>query len=285
MTAASSDPGGAETRGAYGIRLVGLEDASGLLVAADPSWPHLELTTRVGSSEAEAETVTGDHALLKLRNGGEIRVDREAGRAEFVVPEPLGAADLVHPYLAPAAAVVARWVGRQAFHGGAFMVDGGVWALLGDREAGKSSTLAWLAAHGVPILCDDMLISADGLTFAGPRALDLREEPARRLGVGEYIGVVGARERWRMVLPALPERLPLAGFVYLAWSDELALGEVSPGERLARLFVHAGLRLPPVHPEALLDLVALPAFELGRPHGWDSLSRAGELLLGSLARG
>ncbi len=284
MAAARSDPGGAELRGAYGIRIAGLEGASELLVAAHRSWPRLRLTTSIGMSEAETEAVTGDHALLKLRNGGEIRLDRVAGLAEVVTPDPLGAADLVHPYLAPAAAVVARWVGRQSFHGGAFVVDGGVWALLGDRETGKSSTLAWLAAQGVAIVCDDMLICADGLTFVGPRALDLREEPAKRLGVGEYIGVVGARERWRLLLPAVPERLPLRGFVYLAWADGLTLGEVSPGERLARLFVHAGLRLPPVHPEALLDLVALPAFELGRPHGWGSLRRAGELLLGSLAR-
>jgi hypothetical protein len=276
-------PGTPSTRGAYGIRLAGLEAARGLLVAAEPHWPRLELVTTIGSSQADAETVDDDRALLKLRNGGEIRVDRAAGRAEFVVPGPIGPAELVHPYLAPAAAVVARWSGRESFHGGAFVVDGGVWALLGDREAGKSTTLAWLAANETPIVCDDMLICGDGLAFAGPRALDLRQGPAARLGIGEYIGVIGARERWRFVLPAVSEHLPLRGFVYLAWAGELAISEVAPGERLARIFSNSGLRLPPLRPEVLLDLVTLPAFELGRPHGWESLSRAGELLLRTLS--
>ena len=283
MASETGIPGPADACGAYGIRIAGLENAGEFLVPAEPDWPGLELVTTIGSSEAEAETVGDDHALLKLRNGGEIRVDRLAGRAEFVVPEPLGPAELVHPYLAPAAAVVARWSGRESFHGGAFVVDGGVWALLGDREAGKSTTLAWLAANELPIVCDDMLIYEGGSTFAGPRALDLRQEPASRLGIGEYIGIVGARERWRFVLPQVAERLPLRGFVYLAWADELAITEVAPGDRLARLFVHAGLRLPPIRPEVVLDLVTLPAFELGRPHGWDSLSGAGELLLRTLA--
>lgn len=282
MAAETGAPGTANAHGAYGIRILGLETARKFLVPAEPHWPRLQLVTTIGSSEADVETFNDDRALLKLRNGGEIRVDRVAGRAEFVVPEPLGPAELVHPYLAPVAAVVARWSGRESFHGGAFVVDGGVWALLGDREAGKSTTLAWLAANGTPIVCDDMLIFAEGLTFVGPRALDLREGPAARLGIGEYIGVVGARERWRFVLPEVAERLPLRGFVYLAWADELALSEVAPGERLARIFTHAGLRLPPLRPEVLLDLVALPAFELGRPHDWDSLSAAGELLLRTL---
>jgi hypothetical protein len=285
MAAETGISGTGNAHGAYGIRIAGLDAAREFLVPAERDWPRLELVTTIGSSEADAETVGDDRALLKLRNGGEIRVDRVAGRAEFVVPEPLGPAELVHPYLAPAAAVVARWSGRESFHGGAFVVDGGVWALLGEREAGKSTTLAWLAANELPIVCDDMLIYADGLAFAGPRALDLRKGPAARLGIGEYIGLVGARERWRFVLPQVSEQLPLRGFVYLTWADELAISEIAPGERLARIFTHAGLRLPPLRPEVVLDLVTLPAFELGRPHGWDSLSGAGELLLRTLSGG
>ena len=43
----------------------------------------------------------------------------------------------------------------------------------------------------------------------------------RRLGVGTPMGKVGARERWRMALDPVPSRLPLRGFVEVAWGEGL----------------------------------------------------------------
>ena len=54
-------------------------------------------------------------------------------------------ARIVHPYLAPVALIMARWLGREGMHGGGVVADGGVWAVLGHKTAGKSTTLASMA--------------------------------------------------------------------------------------------------------------------------------------------
>ena len=266
--------------GAYGIRLSGLEEAAELLLEVPADAPAYELAAEIGHATADGEEVGERRARLRLRSGGEIAIDRDAGRMLFRVPHPVRQHELVHPYLAPAAAVVGRWAGRESMHAGAYAVGGSVWGVVGEREAGKSSTLAWLAAReGVEILSDDMLI-LDGLSpLPGPRSVDLREDAAERLGVGEAIGVTGARPRWRVQLPAAAAGRPLSGWVFLAWGDDVALRPLPASERIPRLAAQRGLRLPPVRPDALLELASLPAYELTRPRDWSSLPAAAERLV------
>jgi hypothetical protein len=268
--------------GAYGLRLEGAEAAASLFVTAPRSWPAFRLRSRIGTAAPGGEHVSDDHARLLLRSGGEIEIDRRTADVLFTVPEEIGPQALVHPYLAPAAAVIARWLGRESFHGGAFVADGRVWGTLGERESGKSSLLAWLALRGETVVCDDMLVVAGGSAFAGPRSVDLRRETAEELGAGEPRGVIGARERWRVPLGPIEPELPLGGWIFLEWGDELRVQPVEPGERLARLLHHRGVRLPPASHEALLGLAALPALELVRPRSWASGAAAGELLLGAI---
>jgi len=268
--------------GAYGLRIQGARDAASLLVRVPADWPEFALRTRIGTAAPDGESVSETHARLLLRNGGEIAIDRPAGEILFTAPEPLSDQALVHPYLAPAAAVIARWLGRESFHAGAVALDGGAWGVLGEREAGKSSLLAWLALQGREVLTDDMLIVAGETAFAGPRSIDLRRETALHLGAGEELGLVGARERWRVGLPPIDPEVPLAGWIFLEWGDEVAVEPVQPGERLARLLHHRGVRLPPASHEALLALSELPAWELRRPEDWASLADAGEALLDAL---
>ncbi len=270
------------TLGAYGLRIEGAGTAAPLLVPARADWPLFTLGSRIGSAAPGGEHVSEADARLLLRNGGEITIDRSAGEIVFTVPEPVSDQALVHPYLAPAAAVIARWLGRESFHAGAFALDGGAWGVLGEREAGKSSLLAWLALEGRRVLTDDMLVIAGGSAFAGPRSVDLRRETAMQLGAGEELGVVGARERWRVGLPPIEPEARVAGFVFLEWGDGVSVTPVEPGERLARLLHHRGVRLPPASHEALLTLAALPAWELRRPADWTSLADAGQRLLGAL---
>jgi hypothetical protein len=265
--------------GAYGIRLLGVEGLAPVLVPAQPAWPAFTLVNEVRPVELEAEHVDDERAELALRTGGRILVERAAATITFTTLRELSPAELVHPFLAPAAAVVARWHGRDAFHGGAFVAGGKAWALLADRDGGKTSTLAWLAEHGSPIVCDDMLVLEGGRALHGPRTLDLRAEAAERLGAGEYLGIVGARERWRLEVPSPGREPELGGWVFLEWGDEVELVEVGPAERLARLLGHAGLRLPPARPDSFLELASLPAWELRRPREWSSLADAGERLL------
>jgi hypothetical protein len=269
--------------GAYGLALDGVGAAASFLVAAAPTWPRFGVTNTAGLIERVSDRLGEDRAEIALRSGGMLFLDRVEARAEFVTPEPLSPDELVHPGLAPVAAVTARWLGRQSFHAGAFAVGTDVWALLAEREGGKSTTLAWLASRGHSIVCDDMLVLDGDDAFEGPRVLDLRAESAQRLGLGDYRGRVGARERWRVQLDGVPPGTRFRGWVFLHWSDDVGVEPVPAGERLPRLAGHLGLRVPPARPDRLLELAALPGWEFRRPRGWDRFDEAGDRLLEALA--
>jgi hypothetical protein len=270
-------------RGAYGVRLANVDEAAELLVPAGADWPALTIEQRLGTGEAPHDWMTERAATITLRNGGEIAIDRGAGRVVFVLPRPVGPAELVHPLLAPVGGVMAWWYGRECFHAGGFVLDGRVWAVLGDRGAGKSTTMGWLALNGHGIVCDDLLVVGDGAVFAGPRSVDLRESAAEHLGAGEALGMVGARERWRLTVGPVESGLELAGSIFLGWGERVEAVVLPGRERLARVRAHRGVTIPPRDPTVLLDLAALPAWELRRPRSWDSLEPAGELLLATLA--
>jgi hypothetical protein len=265
--------------GAYGIRLSGLERARALLVPSASDWPSFQLENRVEQGPyPDFERVAPDSAELRLKTGGRILIDRAAGSALFVTPRPIGDEELVHPYLAPVAAIVAHWYGRESIHAGGFAVDGEVWAVVGDRESGKSSTLARLALDGDTVVADDLLILDGSSVFAGPRAIDLREEPAARLGVGTSIGVAGARERWRIRLEAAPATLKLKGWIHLAWGNRVEALPVEGRDRIERLLDQRGARLPSLSPAVLLDLASLPSWEVRRPRAWETLGETADCL-------
>jgi hypothetical protein len=269
--------------GAYGIALPALDAVRDLLVPAAPDWPTLALEQVQGRATAQHESVGDRRARLILRNGGEIEVERDGLRALFRVPEPLGPAELLHPYLAPVASVVAHWSGRESLHASAVVVDGSAWALLGDRESGKSSTAAWFARAGLGVLCDDVLVLDGGAALAGPRVIDLRGDAAAQLEAGEELGMVGERERWRLRLDPVPPAVPLAGWVSLVWADGSEVSSVPPAERIGLLVAHRALRVPATDPAALVALAALPALELRRPRDFGSLPEAAGRLLEALA--
>jgi hypothetical protein len=270
-------------RGAYGINIAGMGAARSMLVDARPDWPHLRLTTAVEDFPAAPEAVTEDRAELLLRAGGRVTLDRSSGVARYSVPRRLSSDELVHPYLSPAAAVVAHWMRRLAFHAGAFAGPAGTWALAGDREAGKSSMLAWLALNGHDVVADDVLVLRNGTAYAGPRSIDLREGAAKRFGAGKALGVVGSRHRWRVALPPIEPELPFRGWIFLAWGERVEPVRLSASECLRRLMGQLALRIPAADPAYLLDLATLPAWELRRPRDWRKLDRCGEWLVAQAA--
>jgi hypothetical protein len=253
------------------LQLTGVDAAASLLSPAQADWPRYELVGRLGTPALERHTVGADLAEFRSRGGVEIRIERVPGRAVFTSRPAPGPQELVHPLAAHLAAITAWWSGRECFHAGAYIAEGGVWALMGDRGSGKSSTLAVLATEGHSIVCDDMLV-LDGLQpFPGPRSIDLRRETADRLGAGEPLGVVGDRERWRLMLDSIGDVPPLRGIVYLAWGEHLTVRKVDVARRLELLEEHRGVSLPLRSPAVWLSLAALPAWEVSRPREWESL--------------
>jgi hypothetical protein len=206
-------------------------------------------------------------------------IERTPGRLVYRLDERPDDRDMVHPYLAPAAAVAARWAGRETFHAGAVVTAAGAWALLGDKENGKSTTLAWLALHGHDVLVDDLLVLDGVHALAGPRCIDLREGAAQRLDAGEPLGMVGLRERWRVTLGPVAPAVPLRGWIALGWGDELAIEPVRGSERMLALIPYRAVALEPRAPQDLMALASLPVWRLRRPREWQSLVPAAERLL------
>lgn len=278
-----TQPSPSAPRGAYGFAITGV-DAPSMMLATAPHWPRLRVLTRLGEPAVTAEVLTGDRIELILKTGGRLLVDRTESVASFTVPRHLSDDELVHPYLAPAAAVMAYWHGRLSFHAGAFLTGDGVWGVVGGREAGKSSALAWLSLHDHGIVTDDILVLDAATAYAGPRSIDLRRETAEHLGVGAGLGFVGTRERWRITLPQIACELPFRGWIFLSWSAtaNADMRRLPSSECMERLIDNLGLRLPLADPARLLQLATLPAWEFSRPRDWDSLTDSMQRMLSVL---
>ena len=171
---------------------------------------------------------------------------------------PGDGSEMIQPGVAHVALPELRKLGRVALHAAAILVDEAAWALVGTRKTGKS-TLAY-ACHraGLTILTEDVLVLEGLRAFAGPRCLDLR------------VGVEGAEvvrdERHRVTLPPAPAEAPLAGVVYLSWGDEVqpTLRPLDPGERLKRLADGSRGDAPWRGDIELVEVAALPGYELCR---------------------
>lgn len=272
-------------RGAYGFALRGVDGARRLLVEAPDDWPPLELDWQAQvKAPPEDEIVDAAHARVRLSAGGSLHVDRVRSRALYVMPERPPDEELVHPYLAPAASIAARWLGRESFHAGAVVLGDGAWALLGDKGAGKSSMLAWLDRSSHPVLADDLLVLDGEMALAGPRSIDLREGAAAQLGAGEPLGRVGLRDRWRLRLSPVAAAVQLRGWVALTWHDGVPqLVAIRGADRLRAIAPHRAVRVVPADPGMLIALGALPCYELRRPRRWAAQGDAAELLVASLA--
>jgi hypothetical protein len=270
-------------RGAYGLRLDGVVPDPERWVEAAAEWPALEVVRAGRSAGDEAQepgTVRGgeDSAQLWVVHGDRIELRRDPLAATFHTADPLSDDALAHPYLGLPAAIASGWLGRQVLHAGAFLLDGGAWAVTADKGGGKSSTLAHLLTLGLGVLTDDLLMLADGTAFAGPRAIDLREEAATEFG-GEPLGFLGSRHRWRLRPGPVPPAAALTGLVTLAWGPDVALERLGARERLEHLGTHS---FSGGDARVLLDLSALPAWRLTRPRGIAGLATALDRLLDAL---
>jgi hypothetical protein len=236
---------------------------------------------RRASSLRRAGELGQDRILLAERRGEALHVRRSPAEVVLDIPDEVSTAALVHPILAVPLSLLARWRGYVTLHAGAFEVNG-AWAVLGERTAGKSSMLAALAARGVPIVSDDLLVVGDGFALAGPSCVDLRPDVQKRFPEARSLGIVGGRPRFRLSTPAGPARTPLRGFFVLEWSDSprAELVPIGTQERLRFLYgqEYMGV-LGASDPRRLVELVGLPGWFVRRPRDWDLTEAAVDQLL------
>lgn len=269
----------------YGMSLEGVPGAHQRLRPTRPGAPRLSVTIEVGEPQLTANVVDDHHAALQYKlSAGDFHLERAPLRARLRMREAPSPETVIHPGLAAAGAICARWLGWEAFHGGAFVREGRAWSVLGVREAGKSSLLAQLHLMGVPVITDDVIVIDDGAVLAGPGSVDLRAGAAAHLGIGERLGtavqaVEGVRERWRVALPPVPAEVPLAGWILPSWGDVTTVEPVPVAMRLPLLAANTALEQPPVDPVRFLDLSALPVLEWRRPRDWSQMEASTTQLL------
>ena len=262
--------------GAYGLSIGGLPGAAAWMQPVPAGRPHLqvEVVVAAGATPDHPSSVDGDTADLRLVGvgGGRLQARRGTGVATYTLAAVPPDEDLLHPYLAPAAALVWRWAGREALHAGVFTAGGGAVLVVGGKEAGKSTTLAWLAGTaGAAVLADDLAVLEGDQVQAGPRTLDLRSADGER--------TVRGGDRSRVTLGSVPPALPLAGIAVLDWGERFALTSVPMEDRPAVIGAHRMFPGLPVDPEALLELLAVPIVRMTRPPDPTRVAEAGATLL------
>lgn len=270
--------------GCYGFALPDLTDAGHLLRPVAPEAPVLRVTQR---RPAAGESLLADEhdpsSIPFSGGGGHVRLDRAGPGAHYVTDRELPHEHLVHPYLARVAASAAGWSGRDALHAGAIDLGGHAWGVLGTRDSGKSSLLTQAHVLGLPVLTDDVVVLAEGQVLPGPASIDLREGAAAHFGIGEALGRVGRRDRWRVTLPPA-SAAPLAGWVLPLWDDDVSVAPVPLSSRLPLLMVNRALAGPPPDPAQFFELAAFPVLVWRRPRDWSQMAQATDVLLQHLRR-
>jgi hypothetical protein len=270
--------------GAYGLQIEGLQEAAEWMRPVPGSAPELEVRLTGDVPPTDVRRIDRDGLDIRLQGMGDVRVrmERASRRVDFSftgrVPP---AADVLHPYLGPAAAAAHAWEGREAIHAGAFRTARGAVLLLGDKEAGKSSMLAWLSAElDQEVVADDLCVLQSGAVLPGPSCIDLRDPTALRYGSRWSGQLVRASERIRLaVRQGGADPVPVAGNVVLGWADRVRIESVSPVERLGLIVAQRYFGSLEPDPVAVLDLLSRPMVRLLRPRDLSSLPAAAEALL------
>ena len=274
-------------RGGFGSVMTGLLEDDQLLPVAPSSWtvsswdwtPDIE---HARHREGARTFDVADHEDPTKPSGLRLMLNAEARHIALVGAECPSREALIHPWLTTVCAALAFQRGDDAWHGGSLVVDGRVWAVLGAREAGKSSFLAWAMSAGYGVGSDDLVALRGGIALSGPTCIDLREPTARAFGLGEPVQVMRGRTRWRVTGPPLPAELPFAGFVLPSWGNDTSVASVPPSERMPCLAKNSYVWPLGGDARRLLDLLAFPMLSWSRPRDFRQMDRSGHALLAHL---
>jgi hypothetical protein len=275
-------------RGAYGLVLGGaLADHEAFRVVRAPHGA-LELADFGARGEPLADLVRPGHVVVSLADGSQLEAFSDGDmryRATLKGGPARSFDDLVHPYLAPVAALIHRWRGAPAIHGAAVSNGNGAVALIGSRGYGKTTTAAALVhERGLMLLSDDLVVVAGVNVLPGPLSLDMRPDGSKLLGLdGETVRNGERRRRLAPQLDAAAEQeIPLRLCVHLEFGDRTRVRPVSAANRLTALA--AQLYWPGVGAPAmdLLSLIALPQIVLERPVGRRGLEEGMDAILATL---
>ena len=139
-------------------------------------------------------------------------------------------------------AAVASLNGLLPIHASAVAFDGRVFAFSGPAGAGKSTLVAALGRHGLPLFCDDTLV----LDLSDPERIVCLPGHKRLKLRPDAIGLTGAMPQEKVsktvdkhyALPATGEvgvALPLGELIFLEERPEPAIMPITGAERLVRL--------------------------------------------------
>src|ERR1700729_1882133 len=128
----------------YGLHIVGIDGAARYMQPATDE-PVLTVRQEAGfTGDRGPEELAADRARLHLSDGTGVAVlDRDTLSVTLQVRQAYPDEALLHPMLSSTAAVVNRWLGRDSFHAGVFVLAGTAWVLTGDKGHGKSTTLGY----------------------------------------------------------------------------------------------------------------------------------------------
>lgn len=132
--------------------------------------------------------------------------------------------------------------GLLPVHASAVACGGEVYAFTGPPGAGKSTLVAALGRHSLPMFCDDTLVldlSDPGriTCLPGHKRLKLTEEALALTGAAREEKVSRTVDKFYAGPPAgdVGEVLPLAALVFLEDGPDIAITPIRGGEALARL--------------------------------------------------
>jgi hypothetical protein len=264
---------GAERLGAYGFRLVldGAQEPLPDLCPVPEDSPSVPVECRRASVLVKQAELGQERVCAGERGGPLLDVRRDPPAIVLGFPDETTPEALVHPVLTLPISILARWRGDLTLHAGSFVANDRAWAVVGDREAGKSTTLTKIAQRGCPLMADDLLVLDGDVVRAGPACIDLRPDVAEQVPEARALGEIGDRERFRLTTPQGPARARLAGFFLMDWSEDGAveIERLDMGKALNVVYAqeYMGL-LGPADPEKILALLGTPMWRVRRPKDW-----------------